>query len=546
MTLSLTKLRKLYPKNLNLSVLFDEKEHLESRLWRLSNIYPIIDKDSNEIIMRMTYAQHAIYAATFRHRRNMVLKSRQQGITTLFLALMLDQCLIKPHQKCGLIALKTTQGSELLQKILTMYTNMDSKYKSRFPAPNFKKEADEQPDQIPIKLIKSNNSLLLFNNNSEIKYDTTFRGLTRNIMHITEIGYSANSEQKLAETQSGTIQSVSSKGIVTIESTSDGDNRFKDMWYKNTDNKIQRGNRPLSPFDFNPIFLSWTHDKDCSQEQKEDDTLISTKYFEKLQKLNIPFTPKQKNFWIAKYREMGDKIYQDYPATPEDAFLSVQAGEYYKDIFINHVINKNQILDGIPKEKSHIQISIDIGSSCNSVALFFYVKVIKNIPNYFFINELVEPQNINTFCNKIKDIIQENQYNAFRIIVPHDTKHITAQSEKPILDSIKNILIYPNDKNSVKSLKNLPKTSSVLNDIFHCQKELPYCHFYRDYTTHLIKALLNYRRSKDKSSGLLLSKKPFRSRKDGHHDLADAFRYALLGRMLTETFNTKHIMSFYP
>ena len=53
-------------------------DFLPSKLWRLNNIYWIIDKDGMKFQFLMNYAQHVVYAASLNHPRIIILKSRQQ------------------------------------------------------------------------------------------------------------------------------------------------------------------------------------------------------------------------------------------------------------------------------------------------------------------------------------------------------------------------------------------------------------------------------------------------------------------------------------
>lgn len=44
-----------------------EELYLKSKLWRLNNLYTVINKDGKPVRFRMNYAQHKVYAATRRH-----------------------------------------------------------------------------------------------------------------------------------------------------------------------------------------------------------------------------------------------------------------------------------------------------------------------------------------------------------------------------------------------------------------------------------------------------------------------------------------------
>jgi len=54
------------------------EDFLPSKLWRLNNLYTIINKDGYKMQFLMNYAQHVVYSASLRHPRIIILKSRQQ------------------------------------------------------------------------------------------------------------------------------------------------------------------------------------------------------------------------------------------------------------------------------------------------------------------------------------------------------------------------------------------------------------------------------------------------------------------------------------
>ncbi len=57
--------------------------YLPSKLWRMNNLYSIIDKIGDPIACKMNYAQCRVHAKSLEHPRLIILKSRQQGISTL-------------------------------------------------------------------------------------------------------------------------------------------------------------------------------------------------------------------------------------------------------------------------------------------------------------------------------------------------------------------------------------------------------------------------------------------------------------------------------
>ncbi len=69
-----------------------QTNYLISKLWRLNNLYTIVDKYGNKIRFKMNLSQHRVYADCLRHPRLIILKSRQQGISTFWLVNFFDDC----------------------------------------------------------------------------------------------------------------------------------------------------------------------------------------------------------------------------------------------------------------------------------------------------------------------------------------------------------------------------------------------------------------------------------------------------------------------
>ena len=78
------------------------RKRFNDRRWRLDNLYRIINKDGIEILFKMNLVQKLLYLGLW--YLNLILKSRQHGITTLVCILFLDTCLFNPHIQAAIIA----------------------------------------------------------------------------------------------------------------------------------------------------------------------------------------------------------------------------------------------------------------------------------------------------------------------------------------------------------------------------------------------------------------------------------------------------------
>ena len=80
----------------------DVEKHLANPLWRLNNLYTIIDKEGKQRVFKFNYAQKSLYENIW--HRNIILKARQLGISTFVCLFFLDMCLFKPNVATGIIA----------------------------------------------------------------------------------------------------------------------------------------------------------------------------------------------------------------------------------------------------------------------------------------------------------------------------------------------------------------------------------------------------------------------------------------------------------
>jgi len=260
-----------------------------SKLWRLNNLYTIIDKYGRLLKFKMNPVQHLVYAELLKHPRLIILKSRQHGISTLMLINFFDDALFVPNLNIGLMAQGTDEASKLLERVKIAWDELNPVIK----------------DFLKLDTDKNNTKAFAFNNNSNIFIRVSFRSATLHRLHISELGKIASKyPERITETKKGTLQAIAPGNPVVIESTAEGDNAFKEMWFQARDLK------QYSLMDFKPIFLGWTLDRDCISSADEYISPKHAEYFEKLAlEHNIKLTQEQKNFWVQKYRELGDDIY---------------------------------------------------------------------------------------------------------------------------------------------------------------------------------------------------------------------------------------------
>ena len=322
-----------------------ERLYLSSKLWRLNNLYYVIDKQGNKVQFKMNKAQHIVYAASRIHPRLLILKSRQQGISTFWLICYFDDALFIPNLSIGLMAQGTDEAATLLERTKLLWDNLHPRVKWRRK----------------LELDKDNLKEYSFKNRSKIFIRVSFRSTTLQRLHVSEMGKIANTyPQRAKEVKTGTLQALGRGMTGVIESTAEGKNMFKEMWDEAVLNQ-QRG-KPLAAKDFKPVFLSWLDDPDCNEHVAQDIDQEAAEYFSKLEeRTGRKLTLAQKNFWIVQRRELGGDIFQEYPATPEEAFTAARDGTFYNRIYLERILNRGRVRPELYDPNLPLDVYFDLG-----------------------------------------------------------------------------------------------------------------------------------------------------------------------------------------
>lgn len=338
----------------------DKKElvtkYLPSKLWRLNNLYYFIDKYGESRIFKMNRAQFVVYSKIFIHYRLIILKSRQQGISTLWLISFFDDALFYKNLNCGLMAQGKDEAATLLERLKHTWDHMNPEVL------NFLKR----------RRTKDNTSEMSFNNGSTLFIRTSFRSATLHRLHISELGKIANKfPEKAKETKTGTLQTLAPGNLGVIESTAEGANMFKNMW---DSSQKQLGVSNVTGKDFYPVFLSWLDDPDCVEFTDQVRSPEALEYFSRLEaETGRSLTPEQMNFWIMQERELEGDIHQEYPATPEEAFAAAKDGTYWARTYIRYVLRRRQRLPNLYDRALDVYCAMDLGRNDYNVLGFFQV-----------------------------------------------------------------------------------------------------------------------------------------------------------------------------
>lgn len=349
------ELKKEYDaKKLNLTKAQQEfiDNKLSSKFWRLDNLYHILDKDAKLRVLKLNNAQIKVLK-DFKHNKKIILKTRQQGISTMYIAYNMDSCLFKSGYAAGIQSYGLDESNKLQMRAELMWEKFD---------PDLK-------DLLGLKLVMNNQKGMMWSNGSILKIGN-FRGDTLQSLHISELAKIDNkSPEKSRELKTGAFQAVGKNNKITIESTAEGRHGlFYDTWKKAE--LLQKANVELGPFDFQAIFLSWLIDNDCNIDNPKEIPNELNEYFEKIEKdLDIKLEDTQKWWYVAKKEELGEDMLREYPTTAEEAFQQSVEGTYYANEYKNLVIKEN-----LYDQNLLVFRAVDLGMNDTFSMGFFQIK----------------------------------------------------------------------------------------------------------------------------------------------------------------------------
>jgi hypothetical protein len=297
--------------------------NLADPMWRLSNLYKIIikgddgDGDGLVIQFKPNRAQRRFIERL--HHRNIILKARQLGFTTLIAIVWLDHALFNANSRCGIIA-QDREAAKIIfrDKVKFAYENLPPRLLAAMPV-----KADNADE------------LLFAHNNSSIRVATSMRSGTIHRLHISEYGkICAKFPEKAKEVVTGSIPAVPLSGITIIESTAEGaEGRFHDMTQKAI--ALQEQGKELTVRDWRFHFFPWWQEP--RYRMPVTGAIITSKdhaYFAGIETQMRTTIDAEQRAWYVATRDADfvgneENMLQEYPSTPQEAFAVSAEGCYY-------------------------------------------------------------------------------------------------------------------------------------------------------------------------------------------------------------------------
>ena len=281
--------------------------------WARSRL-SIVNKEGAVVPFTRNYVQE--YYHKHKTNRNLILKSRQLGISSEILADMFTDCITTPNTPCAVVSHETFATQRLLDRVHFYYDNLPE------PRPSVGAESRSE-----LSFPAMNSSIYIGTAGSR----AFGRGDTLRRAHLSELAFYEDPERILA----GVQDAVPYTGELTIESTPYGeDNIFYDLW-----RKAREGRSPYKPF-----FFPWWWDKEYALPRNSSIVLEVDRgelfYSNEEQELvdRYELTEDQIRWRRWKLGEKGGEFFQDFPEDEVTCFL--QSGEPVFDSFLISELTK--------------------------------------------------------------------------------------------------------------------------------------------------------------------------------------------------------------
>ena len=241
------------------------------------------------------------------------------GITTLMAILFLDHALFQKEQRVGIIAQNGDVAEEIFaDKVKFAYDNLPEFLRAKMPATS-----------------NSATKLSFGHSGSSIRVATSMRGGTIHRLHVSELGKIAKeSPKKSKEIVTGSFQAVPMDGILTVESTAEGQEGEFFKLASRAEVLAQEA-KALSKAEFRFFFFPWfIEDKYRLDPKGVRITDADHAYFAKVEaEMKVTLDDWQRAFYVSKrendFSGDAEKMWQEWPSTPGECWQRSTEGTFY-------------------------------------------------------------------------------------------------------------------------------------------------------------------------------------------------------------------------
>ena len=469
----------------------DIVDNMHNAFWRLTHLYKIVDKKGKLVTFKPNEPQ--MMFLNDMHTRNVILKARQMGFSTLIELLMLDTALFTDTHRAVVIAQSQDHaGTMFRDKFKNVYANLPEPIKKLKP------------------LVEDSASALMFGNDSSVLVTTSARSGTINFLHVSELGVIANAyPSKANEIITGTIPAVPESGIIVVESTAKGqEGVFKDL----VDISMKMQGKELDVEHWRFHFYGWWRMKEYrANAEKSVITRADTLYFDALEEKIGQRIDNDQRAWYVNTRDISllgnvESMWSEHPSLPAEAFQVSLEGAYFKEQIM--LLRKKDQIGKCPYDPRYpVNTFWDLGAN-DSTAIWF----IQEMRGTYHVIGYYE-NNGEPFEFYVK-VLSGYQYVWGTHFLPHDANHRRQQGLKNQTPAEMIQECAPGWK-----LEIVNKTADKQIAIQQARSFLPLCVFDEAACKEGIERLENYRKKWNAKTGTWSSSPLHDSNSNG----ADAF-----------------------
>lgn len=464
---------------------------LGDQRWRLNNLYFIKDKAGECVLFKLNAAQERLLDEL--HYLNLILKARQLGFTTFIQLYMLDMAVFHPNTSCGVIAHTLPDAETIFRE------------KIKFPY-------DRLPEAIKraVPIVRDNTKELYLANDSSIRVGTSLRGGTLQFLHVSEFAkVCASDPAKAQEIITGALQTIQAGQVGFIESTAEGnEGAFFDMCQAArlaADTGVK-----LTSLDWKFHFASWLDDPNYTLDPT--DVVIPQEidaYFTKLLAAGIKTRLGQRAWYAKKAAVLKDKMTQEFPRTPDEAFAQAIEGTFYTTQLATAA--KEKRIGRVPYDPLlDVETWWDLGVD-DDTAIWFIQRHRREIRVIDFY--AASGEGLAHYAAKLRERTAERGFRYSRHVMPHDIVVRELAGEGATRKETAEAM-------GIMPIEVAPRLD-VADGIEAVRNMLARCYFDEEHAGAGLKALQNYRKEWNDKRGVWSSK----PRHDANSHASDAFRY---------------------
>lgn len=310
----------------------------------------IVNKDTKTVPFILTGEQQEFVRGL--EKFNIVLKSRQLGLSVCTVGLAIRQCIVYPNSACLLVSHDQKSCNAIFDKLKQQFNSLPVWLKPKTVANNRQE----------IKMVNGSKVTCCCAGNKEIG-----RGDTLHLVHLSEFAFWKMQDKQL----NAITQALAPDGKLIIESTANGLNNFHDLYF-------QAENRENN---YKSFFFNWIQGSTLFQKDYKSAVKIY-----KSRNNNIALTEQELDDEEKELQHLGatleqlmwrrmkiassstEQFHQEYPSTPIEAFISTGANifgnkrinEVERSLSKNNHIPKKNIVDLPNVLKNHYGRSLFI------------------------------------------------------------------------------------------------------------------------------------------------------------------------------------------